>query len=226
MFDDKNLVGVGSNAYMERDGDGYILWVHAKEDERVIGRLINHMLERMKGLIVVRAFWICTPLTLESEGLPLKKRPNTHKIMISHKFQDEEQWLYMQKDLNFPAKLGQKIIITPEGAHKWKLNLYLDTRNIGEARIGIGSEGKGVLRWIAIEHTLRGKGHGKTLLDASLSLLITLGAKSAILYVDRDNFENRNKGPAIRMYLGAGFKEVDKLISYELVKKGASFGLS
>ena len=44
------------------------------------------------------------------------------------------------KRFDFPAKLGQKIIITPEGAHKWKLNLYLDTRISGKQELELGQK--------------------------------------------------------------------------------------
>jgi GNAT superfamily N-acetyltransferase len=88
---------------------------------------------------------------------------------------------------------------------------------VAEATIGCPAAGIGVLWWISVVPTARGRGLGLALLGSALDLLAGLGAREVILYVDDDappGDPERDRTAANALYNRAGFTEVDRLHSF------------
>ncbi|MFI0820917.1 GNAT family N-acetyltransferase [Streptomyces sp. NPDC021098] len=86
-----------------------------------------------------------------------------------------------------------------------------------QATVGHPVAGVGVLWWIGVIPTARGRGLGRALLGHALDLLARLGAHKAVLYVDDDappGDPERDRTAANALYDRAGFTEVDRLHSF------------
>lgn len=95
------IVGVASYGTRKQDdtefaGSGFILWLHAREDQEVTASLISFMLSSLQQCPCVYAFWIATPLTLGVEALPVEHRPVMHQVLLTTGFTGEDDWLYMK----------------------------------------------------------------------------------------------------------------------------------
>jgi GNAT superfamily N-acetyltransferase len=214
------IVGVASYGTRKQDdtefaGCGFILWLHAREDQEVTASLISSLLSSLQQCPCVYAFWIATPLTLGVEALPVEHRPVMHQVLLTTGFTGEDDWLYMkglpltqQSDRGMPTEIEQ----IQDG---WKVSLYEGHERIAEAEIGLGRDQIGVLWWIEVQEHWRGRGLGKQLLLQVRKILGDAGAHTVILYVDHDDLTERNRLPAIRLYQSQSFVVIDHLWSYK-----------
>ncbi|HEY8472692.1 MAG TPA: GNAT family N-acetyltransferase [Natronosporangium sp.] len=211
---DGEIVGVVSYATRPRDGVGIVLWLHGREDRGVIDTLLDHTLSRLEGR-TIEAFSFATALSLGMEALPVRHRPATAAALTDHGFLGSDLWRYMRVDLPVPGLPRTPYTVSSDEDRR-TLTVRDGTTLLGEATIGLPVQGIGVLWWISVEPTARGRGLGKALLGSALDLLHQLGAQQVILYVDDDEpGGERDRTAANRLYEQAGFVEVDRLLSYK-----------
>lgn len=214
------VVGVVSYARRPRDGAGLILWLHGREDARVVSELIAHVVRQLDDCRVVEAFSFATALGLGLEALPARHRAVSDKALRVAGFVSQDLWRYMHRPLPAPElpHAGSVEVTTPEPGQR-QLTVRHGGQVTAEATIGVPVSGVGVLWWISVERARKGEGLGAELLGTALDLLAGLGANQVILYVDDDDPDpnsERSRAAANRLYDRAGFSEVDRLHSYRL----------
>jgi ribosomal protein S18 acetylase RimI-like enzyme len=220
------VVGVVSYAIRPHDLAGLILWLHCRdgnrheEDQTVAEALVAHTLAEL-GPRPVYAFEFASALTLGLEGLPVRHRPVTHKVLEVAGFSGRNLWRYIHRRLDapLPHQVPPLAEISPStDPAGWQLTL-LDAHGttLGEAIIGQPVDGIGVLWWITIAPAARRRGLGRALLDQCYAHLRANSAHEVIAYVD-DNAPpgdtERDRTAANRLYDQAGFAEVDRLYSF------------
>lgn len=210
--------GVVSYAQRPRDGTGVILWLHGHEDPDVIAALLSHACAQLDGCARLEAFSFASALGLGLEALPVRHRRATDRVLRDAGFASEDLWRYMQRSLpapDLPTATGVRFTESEEGM----LNLRVpdDDRQLGEATIGLPTDGIGVLWWISIDSAARSTGLGRRLLGSALQRLTEHGASEVILFVDDDDPDptsDRSRVAANRLYDRTGFTEIDRLHSY------------
>lgn len=215
--DDASLVGAASCAVHSREQIGYVLWLHAREEPKVVGDVLTELLHRLAPQRCVRAFWIATPLTLGAEALPARHRPITAAALTRLGFSARDQWLYMLgRPVTAAADAGR---VEPKGRNEWELTICDPTgATVGTVTVELGRDGVGVVWWLEVKPPYRGQSYGRALLLQAMTLLGSAGAERLILYVDHDDPSTRDRRPAIRLYESVGFRTVDNLWSYELTR--------
>lgn len=213
--DGTSTLGAASSAVHREEGVAYILWLHARENPRVVGDLLNELVPIRESQPVVRAFWIATPLSLGMEGLPAQYRPVTHAALVRRGFSARDEWLYLVGD---PVSEAADVALVDATAHnEWKLTIDDTTgARIGEAKAELGQDGVGIVWWLEVKPQHRGRSYGRALLLQAMKLLGAAGADRVILFVDHDDPSSRDRRPAIKLYESVGFRTVDHLWSYEL----------
>jgi GNAT superfamily N-acetyltransferase len=212
------VLGVVSYATRPSDGAGFILWLHCHEDQPLAEALIAHALDRL-GARTVYAFEFSSALTLGLEGLPVRHRPATRRALRDAGFTGRDMWRYMRAPLPVTG-LPQAAHVTvrasddPAGT---RLEVHEGGKPVAEATVGHPVAGIGVLWWISVAPSARGRGLGLDLLGRALDLLARLGAREAVLYVDDNappSAAGRDRTAANALYDRAGFTEVDRLHSF------------
>jgi ribosomal protein S18 acetylase RimI-like enzyme len=155
------------------------------------------------------------------EGLPVRHRPVTRKVLEVAGFAGRDLWRYIHRRLDAPLSRGASPLaevspsVDPAG---WQLTLReADRAVLGEAIIGRPIDGIGVLWWISIAPAARRRGLGRALLGQCFTHLAANGAREVIAYVDDDaspGDTERDRTSANRLYDQAGFAEVDRLHSF------------
>ncbi len=214
------VAGVVSYARRPRDGAGLILWLHGREDARVVSDLVAHVVRQLDGCRVVEAFSFATAFGLGLEALPVRHRPVTDQALRDAGFVGQDLWRYMRRPLPAPElpRASAIEVTTPEPRHR-QLTVRHGDQVAAEATIGTPVSGIGVLWWISVEPAHQGEGLGIGLLGTALDILTGLGAAEVILYVDDDDpdpHSDRSRAAANRLYDRAAFTEVDRLHSYRL----------
>ncbi|WP_340555934.1 GNAT family N-acetyltransferase [Streptomyces sp. GSL17-111] len=211
------VLGVVSYATRASDGAGLILWLHCCEDHGVAQALVAHVLGRL-GSRTVFAFEFASALTAGLEGLPVRHRAATQAALEEAGFAGRDLWRYMHRPL--PAadlpRAAQVHVRDCEELPGKQVEIREGGEVLAQATIGRPEAGIGVLWWISVTPTARGRGLGMGLLGTSLDLLTGLGADEVILYVD-DNAPGdpeRDRTAANALYDRAGFREVDRLFSF------------
>ncbi|WP_351234767.1 GNAT family N-acetyltransferase [Streptomyces sp. NPDC002133] len=136
-------------------------------------------------------------------------------------FTGQRLWRYMRADLpvrGLPHLAHVRVQPDPGEKDARRLEARQDDRLVAEAVVGLPVQGTGVLWWIGVEPSARGRGLGRAMLGSALDVLAGLGAAAAILYVDDDAppGDERDRRAANALYDSAGFIEVDRLNSYTL----------
>ena len=216
---ENNIVGAASYGIRKRDTSqfaacGFLLWLHARENQEVTEALLSSILAALYACPRVYAFWIATPLTLGVEALPIEHRPVMHRVLLDREFFGTDEWLYMKGPVFTQHPVLEKIAEVKQVKNGWKLLLHEGKEQIAEAEIGIGKDQRGVLWWIEVQEEWRGHGFGKQLLLQARKILGDAGAQEVLLYVDHDDLAKRNRLPAIHLYQSQGFTVVDHLWSY------------
>lgn len=207
------VIGACSYAVDREDGVGYILWLVTRDNYAVARALVRHACGTLESCAVVRACWFATPLSLGLEGLPAGLLPQTDRALRDCGLAPRDLWLWMVTD-DLP-ECGTPVAGIREVSSGWRLEVAGDGGQVvAEAEIGRAGD-LGVLWWISVNEDLRGQGSGRRLLVQALGALADKGARSAMLFVDHDDPETRNRQPAIALYESVGFRVVDHLLSYE-----------
>jgi GNAT superfamily N-acetyltransferase len=211
-LEEETIVGSVSFGISNEDGSGYILWLHARENQEVTEFLLQSCLDILKLCPVIYAFWIASPLTLGIEALPMQHRPIMHQALLEQGFKGEDVWLYMAG----PTRDTAPMIATVQQGEgsDWKLVVEEQGTIIAKAEVALERDDIGVLWWIDVQKEARGRGLGKKLFQQVQAFLRDLGAKHIILYVDHDDPAERDRTMAIHMYESHGFSVVDHLWSY------------
>jgi ribosomal protein S18 acetylase RimI-like enzyme len=206
------LVGAGALG-RRRDGDRYLLWLHAGEVPEVVEAVLWPLLRGVRRGDPMFAFWSATELSVGVEGLPRRHRPATHDALLNRGFTGEDRWLY----LTAPAAAGpQPELPFRRRGHGTELRVELggDAGPAGGAELSLPAPGIGVIWWLEIEPEYRRRGLGRQLLRAARSVLAEEGVDDVVLFVDHDDPEARDRRPALELYRSEGFTVVDHLWSY------------
>ncbi|MEV7427730.1 GNAT family N-acetyltransferase [Streptomyces sp. NPDC091212] len=213
------VLGVVSYAVRRSDDTGFILWLHGREDPAVVGALIGHALAALGQKRTVSAFEFASALSLGLEGMPAGHRPATRRALEAAGFSGRNLWRYMHAGLplaGLPHAAHYEVRDCEDPPGK-SLEVREEGALLAEATIGRPVAGIGVLWWISVDPTARGRGLGPALLGSGLDLLQGLGAREVILFVDDDapaDDPERSRAAANRMYDRAGLTEVDRLFSF------------
>jgi GNAT superfamily N-acetyltransferase len=213
-------VGVASYAVAPADRSGWLLWLHAREQPAVVECLLDHVMAELTGSSHLYAFWIASALTLGVEALPLKRRPVTDEILRGRGLVGHDSWRYLLVRLE-PATIEPgadevAMVIPASGPGEmpaWRLTVGDPQMPIASADIALGPEGCGVLWWLEVDGNQRGRGLGRRLVQQALRFLALHGASAVATFVDHDAPVDRR--PAIRLFESVGFRELDRLWSYQ-----------
>ncbi|MBQ1122461.1 N-acetyltransferase [Streptomyces sp. B15] len=210
------VVGVVSFAVHSAEPVGFLLWLHCREDESVALALVTHACAEL-GTVSVHAFDFATALTRGVEALPVRHRQATHRALLKAGFTGEDLWRYMRMPLEsralLPRGTGRKARKCEDGNFEVRVRDRWG-RKVGEVVVGVPVAGTGVLWWISVEERARGRGLGRALVGSALRLLVELGAREVILYVDDGPRAGNDRAAANALYESVGFAEVDRLWFY------------
>ena len=216
------VAGAVSYAIASRDGSGWILWMHAREERAVIEALTDRVLGELSGCTHLYAFWIATALTLGLEALPVGHRPVTHEVVQTQGLTGRDSWRYLVAPLGRAALLaaGPDVAsVNPCASHReipaWRLTVGGTDQPVAAAEIALGSDGCAALWWIEVDPAHRRRGIGRQLLGQAMRFLASSGARTVGTFVDHDDPRERDRRPVLRLLSSAGFQEIDGLWSYE-----------
>jgi ribosomal protein S18 acetylase RimI-like enzyme len=208
---DGSLVGAGALG-RRVGGDRYLLWLHAGETRELVEAVLWPLLRGVRRGDPIFAFVSATELSVGLEGLPRQHRPATHEALLARGFTGEDRWLYLSAPAAGP---------TPEtpfrrrgGGSELRVELDVGGCPVGGAELSLPAPGLGVIWWLEIEPEYRRRGLGRQLLRAARSVLAEEGAVDAVLLVDHDDPQARDRRAALELYLAEGFSVVDHLWSY------------
>ena len=221
-----SVVGAASYASAVPDRSGWLLWLHAREERRVVEALIDHALAELTGSSHLYAFWIATALTLGVEALPVEQQPVTHELLTSRGLMGRDSWRYLVLPMERFALDDRAEDVAAvraiSGAGEipaWQLVIGDNERPVASAEIALAGEGCGLLRWIDVEPAHRGRGVGRRLLRQAVRLLALRGAQTVAAFVDHADPRERDPSVILRLLGSTGFHEVDRLWSYESPRK-------
>jgi GNAT superfamily N-acetyltransferase len=216
------VVGAVSYAIAAADRSGWLLWLHAREERRVVEALIDHAMGELTGSSHLYAFWIATALSLGVEALPVEQQPVTHELLTSRGLMGRDSWRYLVLPMErFAIESDADDVATvrpisgPGEIPAWELVMGDREQPAASAEIALAGEGCGVLRWIDVEPAQRGRGIGRRLLRQALRFLALRGAQTVAAFVDHADPRERDPAAILRLLGSAGFQEVDRLWSYE-----------
>lgn len=218
---DGDPVGVCSFALRVGDASGQILWFHAGEDLEVATPLLEHTSSALGPGRTLYAFTCGPAWRLAADGLPVRRRPATHRAFAQAGFTrmgEESYWQCHNRDLARPDQghRPRAQLVPFSDPPGWRLELT-DTSGDPKAHALLGAPygGVGVLWWLHVEPAARGRGIGRTLLQQSLEEFTACGATEVIALIDQDPPGSTGPDPAAAPLLrGAGFGEIDTLYSY------------
>jgi ribosomal protein S18 acetylase RimI-like enzyme len=218
---EEGLAGAVAVGTSKADGAGYLLWL-AADGQEAVETLVDAALEALQGTKVQRAFYFATALDEGLEGLPVHLRPLVHDALLSHGFADEDMWVYMRRDLaaSDPFLADDDLASTftvadGEDPQTWRITSDAGPDE-GVTEIGLLPSGTGIVEWLHVDDSHRGRGLGRAVLSVGLRHLVSLGATEVILYVDHDApGTERDRTAALVLYEAVGFEVVDHLHSYE-----------
>jgi len=214
------VVGAASYAVAPADRSGWLLWLHAREDRAVVEALVDHVLGELTGSSHLYAFWIATALSLGLEALPVERRPVTHEVLLSRGLMGKDSWRTLVVTVDGAAVDGPEVAsVTPSSGPgeipTWRLTVGDLEQPVATAEVAMGADGCGVLWWIDVEPAQRGRGIAGRLLRHALRFLGHRGARTVAAFVDHDDPRERDPKPVLRLLGSAGFREIDRLWSYE-----------
>jgi ribosomal protein S18 acetylase RimI-like enzyme len=217
---DGNVVGAASYAVAPADGSGWLLWLHAREEQEVVEMLADRVLRELNGCSHIYAFWIATALTLGVEALPAMQRPVTRAVLEARGMVGRDTWRYLVAPLEGPGVTPEEIaevaqVSGPGEIPAWRLTVGTPDKPVAVAEIALGREGCGVLWWIDVDPAQRGRGIGRSLLKQAMRFLALRGARTLAAFVDHDDPRERDRRPAIRLLESMGFEEFDHLWAFE-----------
>jgi ribosomal protein S18 acetylase RimI-like enzyme len=179
----------------------------------VIDLLLAELLRGVRRTAPVDAFAFATELNTGLEALPRQARAVTHEALVGRGFTGTDRWLYLRA-----AEAGPP----PDGTVRCsgdERGLHLERRDaegvvVGSADVAVSAPGLGILWWLEIEPGHKRRGHGRQLLRAARTALAEWGATETTLVVDHDDPSDRDRRPAVALYLSEGYEVVDHLWQY------------
>lgn len=222
----RTVLGAACFAVAPADRSGWLLWLHAREDRPVVEALLDHVLGELSASSHLYAFWIATALTLGFEALPVEQRPVTHAALRARGMIGRDSWRYLVAPLDRSAVAARADEVAavapttgPGDLPAWQFTIGDPEQPIAAAEVSLGREGCGILQWIEVEPTHRGRGFGRRILLQALRFLALRGATTVAVFVDNDEARERDRRPALRLFASAGFDEAGRLWSYESPRK-------
>lgn len=219
---DHTVIGACSVALRPADHSGQILWLHAREDARVAQALVDHAVEVLDGGRALYAYTCGPAWTLAADGMPVRRRPATHRALESAGFTvmgEESYWQCRNKTAQSRPDHRHYPLAQLEPSREppgWHLNLT-DTAGhpVASALLGAPTAGIGVLWWLQVEPAVRGRGVGRVFLQQCLEEFTACGATRVIALIDqRPPGSDRPDPAAAPLLRRAGFREVDTLYTY------------
>jgi GNAT superfamily N-acetyltransferase len=215
------VLGAASYAVAAADRSGWLLWLHAREERRVVEPLLDHVMSELTGSSHLYAFWIASALSLGLEALPVEQRPVTNELLTSRGLMGRDSWRYLVLPIERLAPDGAEDVATvrptsgPGEIPSWLLVIGDREAPTASAEIALAGDGCGVLWWIDVEPAQRGRGVGRRLLRQALRFLAMRGAETVAASVDHADPRERDPSAILRLLGSTGFQEVDRLWSYE-----------
>jgi ribosomal protein S18 acetylase RimI-like enzyme len=224
--EDNKLLGIIGYG-IRSDNSGVISWLYCQGNKQVEQALINYALSDLNKCKEIEAFTHASGLDLGLEGLP-GNRTSTNQLLLESGFDRQDLWLYMTYDLNNRGQLiekDQQVEIQELNPNKINkdyrqarhFNLFIkqDNETVANAEFII-YQSIGLLSWIEVNSHFRNQGYARRLIKQIKLLAVSSQVKQIILYVDHDQPENkdRDRRPAIKLYLSEGWEEIDHLYSY------------
>jgi ribosomal protein S18 acetylase RimI-like enzyme len=219
-------VGAASFAIAPADRSGWVLWLHAKEDRAVVEALVDHVLTELTRSSHLYAFWIATALTLGVEALPVKQRRVTGEVLQASRLLGRDSWSYLVAPLEHGTidagveELGAVIPTSGRGEMPaWRLAVGDPEQPLARAEVVLGPGGCGALSWLEVELAERGRGIGRRLAQQALRFLTLRGAQTVAAVVAQNEAHDHDRGSVVHLLESVGFREVDRLRSYESPKR-------
>lgn len=210
--------GTLATAVRQRDGAGVLLWCHGREDPSIVSTLVARATDRLTDRRTLHAFHFATPLSFGLEALPVRRRTVTDRTLRAAGFVGRDLWRYAHRRLpapELPVDSSSSVVRTTEEPAGWRIERRDSGRLIGEAVVTDPVQGIGLLSWISVDVTARGRGLSRSLLGTALRVLHDHGAREVVLYVDDDDpGGGRDRTVANHLYETSGFLEIDRLHSY------------
>jgi ribosomal protein S18 acetylase RimI-like enzyme len=211
---DGRLTGAGSVG-RAADGRRFLTWLHAREVRPVIDLLLSGLLRGVRRAAPVEAFAFATELSAGLEALPRSARPVTHEALTARGFDGDDRWLYLRATGAGDAPEAGATV-TCSGDER---GLHLEVRSdagqtVGSAEVAVAAPGLGVVWWLEIEPRHQRQGYGRQLLRTARQALGQWGATETVLVVDHDDPSDRDRRPAVALYLSEGYEIVDHLWQY------------
>lgn len=194
------------------EGGTELCWLYARDDRALVKQAIEQALGPGGGGCT-SAFNLPTAVGWGIPGLSVCRRPETHAALVELGLEPRRRWLYMKGKPAFRAAPVADLVkeIRP---NYWVLTVLHADERVAEAKVELGTGGKGIVRWIAVADGLRGRGLGKALFDQATNLLGARGAIDVVLFVN-DEEPRGEHAAALKLYTGAGFTVTDQLVGYE-----------
>lgn len=202
--------------YVSSERGPNLCWLYAPDDRSLVKRTIEQALGP-RGGGCTSAFNLPTAVGWGVPGLSVRRRPETHTVLVELGFVPRRRWLYMRGRPAFRAPHVADLVKEIRPNH-WVLTVLHADDSVAEAKVELGAGGKGIVRWIAVAEGLRGRGLGRALFDQATNLLGSKGATDVVLFVN-DEVPGGEPAAALKLYTGAGFTVTDQLVGYE---RGAS----
>ncbi|MEU2930756.1 GNAT family N-acetyltransferase [Streptomyces sp. NPDC007251] len=213
---DGGIAGIVSCAGHPGDGTSLLLWLHCYEDFPTAQALIAQALE-CRGAGPVQAFTLACALSRGLVGLPEHRRRVTREALQAAGFTSRCRCRYLRAELpiaGLPHLAGVQMNDTaqPPGKH---LEVRRRGRILAQAALEYPAAGVGLIRSITVAPDARGQGMGLGLLGNALDVLVCLGAREAIVYLNEMPADpERDPVAALRTYAASDFTEVDRLLTF------------
>ncbi|MEU6371096.1 GNAT family N-acetyltransferase [Streptomyces sp. NPDC046931] len=211
-----HIAGVISCAGQPGDGTVLLLWLHCREDFSTAQALIAQALECCASR-PVHAFTLACAVTRGLVGLPGYRRRVTREALQAAGFTIRGGRRYLRAELPIAglphvADFQMKDTDSPWGKH---LEVRRSGHVLAQATLEGPVDGVGLIRSITVAPHARGQGMGVGLLGSALDVLVGLGAREAIVYLDEPGADpERDPAVALRTYAASDFTEVDRLLTF------------
>ncbi len=201
------IAGAVSCAGQPGDGTALLLWLHCHEDFSTAQALIAQTLQ-CNDIRPVHAFTLACAITRGLVGLPEYHRRVTREALQAAGFTTRGRCRYLRAELPIAglphlADVQMNDTTSPPGKH---LQVRRPGHVLAQATLERPVDGVGLIRSITVAPHARGQGMGLGLLGNALDVLVGLGAREAIVYLDEAGADpERDPAVALRTYAASDF---------------------